>query len=386
MKIAYYCQHVLGIGHFHRSLEICRELVKHGEVTMITGGAPVPVDEKEISLFQLPPLVMDTDFKNLTPIDQKQSLAETKKTRARILKKFFKTHRPEIFLVELYPFGRKAFRFELDPVLQGIRNKSLCNCLTLCSVRDILVERHDTDKFENRIIVALNSLFDGVLVHGDKNFIPLDSTFSRVNDIVIPVAYTGYVSPQPLFPERSNIRNALGIAPETHQIVASIGGGSVGIELLYALVKAMKYIRDSRVKLQIFTGPYTGQHDVGQLQAMETDNITVESFTPHFESWLRAADLSVSMAGYNTTMNTLAAGVPALLYPFSQNQEQRLRVSKLAKLAPLKIVEKDDLSPQQLAFLMLNQLQKKRYTSPISLDGAAKTAAQVQLWHSTMKK
>jgi predicted glycosyltransferase len=386
MKIAYYCQHVLGIGHFHRSLEICRELAKLGEVTMITGGAPVEVSEKEISFFQLPALVMDADFKNLAPYDHGQSLDEIKKTRARTLKIFFETYRPEIFLVELYPFGRKAFRFELDPVLEGIRNKDVCNCLTLCSVRDILVERHDKDKFESRVISTLNSLFDGVLVHGDKKFIPLDATFSRVNEIGIPLTYTGYVTPLPHFPERSTIRDALGIAQETRQIVASIGGGSVGVELLHALINAMRHIKDTKVKLQVFAGAYTAKKDVERLQSMENSSITVESFSPHFESWLRAADLSVSMAGYNTTMNTLAAGVPALFYPFSQNQEQRLRVSKLAKLAPLKILEQEDLLPQQLALLILSQLQNKRYTSPIRLDGAAQTAEHVQLWHATMKR
>ncbi len=386
MKIAYYCQHVLGIGHFHRSLEICRKLVRYGDVTMILGGAPVEVTEKEISFFQLPGLVMDADFRNLAPYELGTSLDETKKIRAQTLKIFFETEQPEIFLVELYPFGRKAFRFELDPVLEGIQNKTLCNCLTLCSVRDILVERHDKDKFESRIIATLNSFFDGVLVHGDKNFIPLERTFSRVNEITIPLAYTGYVTPHAPCLERDRIRASLGIAADTRQIVASIGGGGVGVELLFNLIKAMRYIEKPRVQLRIFTGPYTALNDVQNLRSMAGNNTTVENFTADFERWLSAADVSVSMAGYNTTMNTLSAGVPALLYPFSQNHEQRLRVSKLAELAPLKVLEKEDLFPQRLAFLLLNQLQKKRYASPIKLDGAEKTAAQVQLWHSTIKK
>lgn len=386
MKVAYYCQHVLGIGHFHRSLEICRELAEHDEVTMITGGAPVEVDEKGISFFQLPALVMDAEFKNLAPHDHGKSLSEVKEMRARTLIHFFATYQPEVFLVELYPFGRKAFRFELDPVLEGIRNKNLCNCLTLCSVRDILVERHDKDKFEKRIISTLNSLFDGVLIHGDRDFVPLDTTFSRVDDINIPLAYTGYVNPQIHLPERLSVRKTLGIDSETRQIVASIGGGGVGVELLYSLVNSMEFIKDTNVKLQIFTGPYTAQQDLEHLQSMANSSITVDSFSPNFEGWLRAADLSVSMAGYNTTMNTLAAGVPALFYPFSQNQEQRLRISKLAKLAPLKILEREDLLPQHLASFILSQLQQKRYTSPVKLDGAVQTAAHVRLWHSTLER
>jgi predicted glycosyltransferase len=386
MKIVYYCQHVLGVGHFHRSLAICRELLRYGKVTMITGGAPLDVDEKEVSFFQLPALIMDADFKNLTPYDHHKSLDEVKEIRARLLKDFFKNQQPDVFLVELYPFGRKAFRFELDPVLESIRDKSLCNCPTFCSVRDILVERHDQVKFENRIIRTLNTLFDGVLVHSDKNLIPLDETFSRVGDITIPVEYTGYVTPQPKFPKRSKIRETLGITPETHQIVASIGGGVVGTELLYTLINAMALIKDDNIKLQIFSGPYTKEEEIQFLRSQATSNIKVERFSPYFAEWLQAADLAVSMAGYNTTMNTLSAGVPALFYPFNQNQEQRLRICRLAEMVPFRILEKDDLQPRQLASLILRQLQEKRYTSPVKLDGASTTANLVHSWHSTMKR
>jgi predicted glycosyltransferase len=40
MKIIQYSQHVLGIGHFMRSLEISRALSDH-EVILVTGGVPV---------------------------------------------------------------------------------------------------------------------------------------------------------------------------------------------------------------------------------------------------------------------------------------------------------------------------------------------------------
>ena len=47
-------------------------------------------------------------------------------------------------MLELYPFGRKAFRFELDPVLEGIRDRSLGPCRVVCSLRDVLVEKKNT--------------------------------------------------------------------------------------------------------------------------------------------------------------------------------------------------------------------------------------------------
>lgn len=385
IKIAYYCQHVLGIGHLHRSLEICRALAKHSQVTMITGGAPVETEEEAISIFQLPGLVMDADFQNLAPCDSTRSLEETKKIRAQALLDFFIRVQPDVFLVELYPFGRKAFRFELDPLLERIKTNHFNKCLTFCSVRDILVERHDQEKFEKRIISTLNSLFDGVIVHGDENLVALETTFSRVKDIAIPLAYTGYVAPLPQLTERSSIRKTLGISSETQLIVASIGGGGVGIELLCAVVKAMEYVENNSIQLQIFTGPYTEEEDVRNLKSMVDNRISIERFTPDFTRWLNGADLSVSMAGYNTTMAILAAGVPALLYPFSQNQEQRLRVSRLAQLAPLTILEEEDLQPRKLAAHLLSQLQEKRYRSPIHLDGASRAAKQVLLWHAAKR-
>jgi predicted glycosyltransferase len=67
--------------------------------------------------------------------------------------------------------------------------------------------------------------------------------------------------------------------------------------------------------------------------------ILVSRFTPDFLSYLEAADLSVSMAGYNTCMNILAAKTPAIVWPFSQNREQRLRAERLAQKAPFTVLK-----------------------------------------------
>ncbi len=380
MNIAYYCQHVLGVGHFHRSLEICRELARKNRVAMITGGAPLDFNEKNVSFFQLPGLAMDSDFKNLSPWDTTYSLAETKEMRLTRLWKFLTTFKPDIFLVELYPFGRKSFRFELDPILEGIRRGQFGNCYSFSSVRDILVERHNREKFEDRVVTTLNSLFDGVLIHGDEEFIPLEKTFTRLADIIIPKAYTGYVTPRPEPSDRSYFRKKIHVLPTTDLIVASIGGGGVGSELLFALVAAMELLENENIKLHIFTGPYTNEDVFENLAASTDKRITVSRFDSDFHRWLAAADVSVSMAGYNTTMNVLAVGCPALFYPFRQNQEQLMRVTELAKSLPIKVLSEADLKPELLIKHLQYQLRQKSFHSPIRLDGAERTAAQVRQW------
>jgi predicted glycosyltransferase len=139
-------------------------------------------------------------------------------------------------------------------------------------------------------------------------------------------------------------------------------------------------IQDDTLFLQIFTGPYAGADLFDELRTYCTPRMSVDRFTPHFPDWLAAADLSVSMAGYNTCMNILAAGVPALLYPFNQNREQSSRVKILAGIAPFTILHQADLRPQQLRELVYNQLKKPRFKSPVNLDGALNTVNQIEKW------
>ncbi|MGD9251168.1 MAG: glycosyl transferase, partial [Desulfobacterales bacterium] len=114
MKLIVYCQHVLGVGHFFRTLEICRALAGH-DIVLVSGGPPTPANlPANVRRRQLPELVMDRDFQNLhSPAGRR--LETVRDERRRQLQAIFREEAPDAFLVELYPIGRKAFRFELDP-------------------------------------------------------------------------------------------------------------------------------------------------------------------------------------------------------------------------------------------------------------------------------
>ncbi len=172
-------------------------------------------------------------------------------------------------------------------------------------------------------------------------------------DIRIPVVYTGFVTPRPRKGDRAAIRHKLGMDDGSRLIVASAGGGKVGFVLLDAVIRAFGMIsREADIHLQVFTGPFMENDAIRRLQEMGTDRIAVSRFTPDFPAWLSAADLSVSMAGYNTCMNILAARVPSLVWPFAQNREQRLRAGRISEMGGMRILEDADLSPDHLADLM----------------------------------
>ena len=384
MKIAFYCQHVLGVGHFFRSLEICRALTRH-QVVLITGGArPDAALAPHVTEVRLPALEMDRGFKGLRAASG-ADLDATRRLRQERLSAFFETERPDLFLVELYPFGRKAFRFEIDPVLDAMAAGRLPRCGVVCSVRDILVEKEAAEKHEARAVGVLNRFFDAVLIHADPRLVRLEETFSRLDAVAVPLIYTGFITPAPAANARQRLRTALGLAAADRLIVVSAGGGSVGMPLLEAAVRAARHLKRARqTRLQVFTGPFLPERDFEQLSHAAGEGASVARFTSDFLSYLAAADLSVSMAGYNTVMNLLAARAPALVWPFAQNREQRLRSERLEALGALQLLQDADLEPVRLAALMDRRLdQAGRPEVGLNLDGARAAARWIDAWQPT---
>lgn len=376
MKIIYYCQHVLGIGHFFRSLEICKALAGH-EVILVTGGSRISVQlPSHIREMHLPELMMNKEFSILYSPEEGKTVSRAMQERQQLLFHLFETEAPDLFIVELYPFGRKAFRFEIDPILKEIRAGELPPSLVVCSLRDILVEKKDPPAYEARVIDILNRYFDALLIHADPRVLRLDETFSRLKDITVPIVYTGFVTPKPAPDAGTKLRQQLGINRGEILIVASAGGGNVGNCLLEAVIEAFDLMNiDKPTHLHLFTGPFLSEDAFERLRRIRDRHIRIFRFTSDFLSYLSGADLSVSMAGYNTCMNIAAAQVPALVWPFPQNREQGLRAGRLAQLGILQILSDEELDPRRLSNIMQQNITpRSRSIVDIDLNGAESTA------------
>jgi len=380
VKIVIYCQHVLGIGHLLRTVEICRALASH-EVILVSGGpaldGPVP---KHVQQVKLPDLQMNREFKALFSSRGQTPLEKIKTERRRRLLALFERERPDLLLIELYPFGRKAFRFELDPLLDHIHRCPPPHCRIVCSVRDILVEKEDAARHEYRALETLNRRFDAVLVHADPGLVGLEETFGPFSEIAIPVIYTGYVAARVQQGCAERVRRRLQLAENEALIIASAGSGSVGARLLESAVRAFERLQArNRCRLVVFSGPFITAREFEKLNQMAGRGVIVEKFAPDFLCHLAAADLSLSMGGYNTTMNILVTGVRALVWPFAQNREQRLRAERLEKLDALTLLADEDLHPSRLAARMDAKLAAPA-PPPVglNLDGAANTARWIE--------
>jgi predicted glycosyltransferase len=234
----------------------------------------------------------------------------------------------------------------------------------LSSVRDILQENRKAGR-DAETVDLVQAHFDMVLVHGDPRFIRLEDTFPLTSEISDKIAYTGIVAPPP--PTE---------ASETFDIIASAGGGAVGMDLLKAAGEAAKVLpRDLRWLL--ISGPNLPESSFRILSETIPANVTLVRFRKDFPSLLNNARVSISQAGYNTVGDLLRTHCRPVLIPFvaGGETEQTVRAERLAMLGRADLLPEDGLSADHVANAVTAALAKpKRTAVDLDLDGARKTA------------
>lgn len=378
-KLLFYCQHVLGMGHFIRGAEIVRGL-KDFEVYFLNGGEIVPGFELPVTVevINLPPIKADAEFRDIYAADESANLDQIKAARREQILAEFNRIKPDILMIELFPFGRLKFAFELIPLLDRVEASGR-SAKVVCSLRDILVSKREQRQFEEDACRIVNHYFNLLLVHSDPKFQRLDETFPKAAEITCPIRYTGFVTQKSCGIEDV----AADASGGKKEILISIGGGRVGVELIDCAIDAGELIASKfSHRMSIFTGPYLPDAEFARLEARigKLPEVEMRRYTTEFIARLRWADLSVSMAGYNTCMNLIATGARAIVYPFTgnNNQEQTIRAEKLQRLGIVDVISGRELAPQVLAAKIIEALSnpKPMANQPVlDLDGVEKTAA-----------
>lgn len=366
-RVLFYVQHLLGIGHIARASRVANAMQRDGfDVTLVTGGLPVPGFPADgLKHVALPPIAVgDSGFSGLVDINGKAVDDSFKQLRTTLLLNTFEEVKPDIVIIEAFPFGRRQVRFELLPLLQAIE-QSRPRPLLMTSLRDILQERNKPGRDEETIELVKKH-FDTILVHGDPNFVKLEDTFPLAHEISARVVYTGLVAPEPP-PEPT----------EQYDVVVSAGGGAVGAELIKSALEASNIVDDVN-SWCLITGPNMPQADFDAISAQASDKVSVFRFRKDFPSLLSAAKLSVSQAGYNTVCDILRAKCRSLLIPFAVGgeTEQGARAERLAKLQLAHVLQEDQISGPAMADAIRQALALPSPDSQnLDLNGAQGTAA-----------
>ena len=368
-RVFFHVQHLLGIGHLRRAAVIARAMRGFGlEVDFVSGGAPLPqLDLAGARLLQLPPAVAaDSGFSGLVdeagrPIDD-----GWRARRRQILLDAFARARPDLLLIEMFPFGRRAFAFELLALIDAAEARGLPIAVSL---RDILVAKGDR-KQERAIVRLVREKIARVLVHGDPAFLRLEASFPAASEIADKLVYTGYVA-------ESRPRPAEAIPGD--EILVSAGGGAVGGPLLEAALAARQATAAAGLPWRLISGPNLPESEFVSLAGRVPAGVALERFRDDFPLLLSRCRLSVSQAGYNTVMDILAAGARALLIPFAEagESEQTARARLLAARGLVDLME-PPAEPGRLARAIDLALGRRRpAVSGIDLAGAAGTARQI---------
>jgi predicted glycosyltransferase len=370
-----YVQHLLGIGHLMRARALAQGLEAGGiRVVLVSGGMPVPVvDVGAIRFEQLPPVrAADESFKILVdetgnPID------DTWRARRREqLLAIFDRECPDVVITELFPFGRRQMRFELEPLLERARSDRghTNQPIVASSVRDILVPSNKEGRSED-IIACIRRHYDLVLTHGDQDLIPFETSFAQAAEIADLTRSTGYViGPVP-------DRQGPG-APGYDEVIVSAGGGAVSEALLAAAIGARALCKLRERTWRVLIGHNYPEEAFRSFQASAPRGVIVERSRSDFTQLLANCTLSISQGGYNTVTEILATGTRAVCLPFSggRESEQSLRCRILAERGLLQMVESDSLSAEQVAFAVNRALESKPlHGRVVDTSGAMRSAA-----------
>ncbi|MGX7708179.1 glycosyltransferase [Methylobacterium sp. Gmos1] len=360
--------HLLGAGHLTRAAALARAFAGAGHtVTLVSGGMPAALPRLDgIRLVQLPPVrITGTAFTALLDPDGAPVTAERLAARRDALVATFAQTIPDAVITELYPFGRRVLAPEFEPLVEAVR-AAAPRPLLLASIRDILATPSRPDRIA--ATHARLDAYDAVLVHGDPAFLPLDASWPVDARIARRLRYTGYVDDAEAIPAPDRPRAG---------IVVSGGSSAAGLPLQEAAVGAA--LLTPGLSWRILVGRAVPEPAFAALAAAAPGNAVVQRARPDFRALLTGAALSVSQAGYNTVLDLLHGGCPALLVPFEAGHEteQRLRAETLAAHGLARVLPESELTAERLA-------EAVRAAPPpgadhaIARDGARRSVAIVE--------
>jgi len=376
-RVLFYVQHLLGIGHLKRAATLARAMAEQDlAVTIVSGGHDIPgLNIGDAEFIQLPSTrATDLFFKELVDEDDRPTDGEWKERRAKALFDAYRATNAHLLMFELFPFGRRQMRFEIEPVLQdavGRRERPVI----VSSVRDILVAQEKPERNEE-MLQRVEKYFDHVLIHGDDALIPFDRTFPLAERIRDKLHYTGYVV------DRSG-RGAINTGQGSDEVIVSAGGGAVGADLLKTAIAARALSKLHNRTWRVLVGVTVDQATFDALAALSGPGIVVERSRPDFTALVTNAALSISQGGYNTVMEVLEAGTRAVIVPYAggAETEQTMRAQELARHTPIEVLDESALSSQTLAAAVDAAWDRSPPANGmLNTNGAATSATLIAEW------
>jgi len=366
-KILLYSHDTFGLGNIRRTLLLAEELRSQyeGAAILIVTGSPM------IQAFRIPagvdyvklPCLDRTDSERYEPRFLQQCADEVKRTRSAILRNTVPGFDPDLMIVDKRAGGVDG---ELLPALRALR-ESGSNTKLVLGVRDILdaPERTRAILKNNGSFEIIEEFYDEVWIYGSRCIFDAVKEYDFPESVARITHFCGYLKRPTVHPART--------AGPPHVLVTT-GGGGDGLALIRTYLKGLAELpRSTALRTTVVFGPQMSAtdregllHEFGYLA-----DVSFLDFEADLAKRYAAADVIVSLAGYNTVCELLSFAHRAILVPRAEPvQEQLIRARLLAARGYFDLIEPEDLKPATLIARVLSALKPTpTAVPPLDLDG-----------------
>jgi predicted glycosyltransferase len=361
-NILMYSHDTYGLGHIRRSMAIARHLSGKEVNILILTGSPIAgrfTFPEQVDFVRIPGMIKKTndEYHSLSiRIDPNQALH----IRKNIISATAEAFRPDLFIVDKEPLGLKK---EVLPTLQWLR-ESLPATKTVLGLRDILDEPSVVcnDWKAKDVYRYLEELYDEIWIYGNRDIYDPIVEYKIPSSLEPKICFTGYI-PRKQWSKtvRQKIRKRYRILDEDTFILVTAGGGGDGCDLLDHYLSMHDFFPTSLpFKTLMITGPFMPKSSRESLKKRAKQyGIKSLPFHPRMEQMIGAADLVISMGGYNTICEILSQQTPSLIIPReTPRKEQLIRAEKLTEQGLIDYIPWKEVSAQLLRDKIFTILQK----------------------------
>ena len=331
-NILMYSHDTYGLGHIRRTLAIATQLREANINILILTGSPIVGRfsfPEQIDFVRIPGMIKKTNEEYL-PLSIKINAKHALDIRKNIITATAKTFQPHLFIVDKEPLGLKK---EVLPTLQWLR-RCQPNTQTILGLRDIMDDRQTVRKDWNKkgIYDILDKLYSEIWVYGNREFYDPAVEYAIPENVSRKIVYTGYIPRKvPSDSQTVKARKEQGLPNGEKLIVVTTGGGGDGYVLMDAYLSMLeKEPRPIPFKSVLITGPFMPKQDRKKVvKRARKLGLRTYHFYRNMEKLLAAADVVVSMGGYNTICELLSLGTVSLIVPRETPRKEQLIRAKI---------------------------------------------------------
>ncbi len=323
---------------------------------------------EQIDFVRIPGMIKKTNDEYL-PLSIKINARHALDIRKNIITATAKTFQPHLFLVDKEPLGLKK---EVLPTLQWLR-RCRPDTRSILGLRDIMDDAQSVKKDwkEKRVYQHLENLYSEIWIYGIQDFYDPIKEYEISDAISEKMHFTGYIPRKiPGKDAVRHIKKELGLQNGERLVVVSTGGGGDGYRVMDNYLTALETF-SSRLpfKSVLITGPFMPKQDRNDVfRRARKLGIRTYHFYRQMEKIFAAADVVVSMGGYNTLCEILGQGTLSLVIPReTPRKEQIIRARAFHRQNLVDFIPWDDFTPRLLHEKLTTLLQNPEpYHSAIS--------------------